>query len=253
MRYFVVAFLSMTTILMAQDIPVPPVKPDVPVVTSDVKVTVSPRVIGDGTRKAPYIFTIGMKGDIRLASDKPIVVKWETKDCPEETEWIDNTSRLLFPTEIPNSYVAFGSWPDGTTTVNRVIWFEIKGANGPPIGPLVDPSQSLIDLVKQAIVGPDSKVDASKYRGAMDALADNLDNGMYATAIDLQNAYATALTSVSWKAGKYPKLATMFTEVLGLGGPSVKVPNQTLDADTRSRLVSNFRAISKACQQLEKQ
>ena len=246
---FTAAVILASSLALAQE-PVPvPMPVPMPILTPATLV-VSERVTGDGTRELPFSFTIGMKGDIRLANGGPGEVTWVTTNAPAETEILDNTKRILFPTEIPGLYVVSPSWVEGTKSAGLMCWFEIKGANGPPNPP--DTAKRLSSQVKAAFVGPNAKTDAKLYMSALDAVIDAMSDptksAKIITIFDIQTAYKTSLDSVGWKAGSYPKLSVLAGDLFGAAG----TPDKPLDDSLRASYLDNFKALSKACLDISK-
>lgn len=196
-------------------------------------------VQGNGTRDVPYVFSLGSKGDLRLAAATEKVT-WELKDAPADTEILPDGKRLWFPTDTPGLYVAAAAWQDGDKPGVSLCWFEIKGPNGPP-QPV--PANQLAAKLKAILVGPDAKADAGKLAGLCGAIADALDAGQFKTMGELGAAWKSGQAASQWPPGKYSGMPDLIRTAVPIAdetnGP---VP---IDATNRPSFVANLRLIEK--------
>lgn len=172
---------------------------DEPVPSGDV---ITAKVDGDGTRKNPFVFTLGSLGKLSVKGE----AKWNIDDCPAECEVIGGA--LLFPTDSPGEYHTF---VEGKAAH---AWFVIKGPNGPPV-PVVD---TVASRVTKAFVGPESKADAGKWVSMWKAVRDELPR--CATTGDFYEASLASSDAVGFPVGKHPSLAVIMREVLPEKGTS---------------------------------
>lgn len=231
---FVAVFLclGMCGMVLADD----PIKP----VPTAGQINAPASVTGKGTRDAPYVFSLGSKGDLRLATATE-KVKWILDDAPAETEILQDGKRLWFPTDVPGQYLAFAAWGTPDAPEGARVWFEIKGPNGPPGPP--PPVNTIAAKLKTILVGPDAKADANKLAGLSGAVAAALEAGQFKTMGELNVAWKAGQAASQWPPGKYPGMP----ELTRLAVPVADETNGPvpIDAEKRTAFVSNLRVIEK--------
>lgn len=187
---------------------------DEPVPSGD---SITAKVEGDGTRKTPFVFTLGSLGRLSVAGE----AKWNLDDCPIGCEVIGGS--LLFPTDSPGEYHTF---LEGKAAH---AWFVIKSGNSPP-APVVD---SVAGRVTKAFVGPDAKVDSGKWVSMWKAVRDELSR--CTTTGDFYEASHTSSDAVVFPVGKYPDLSSILKELLPKEGTS-----EDLTTDSRAALAATL-------------
>lgn len=185
---------------------------DEPVPSGD---AITAKVDGDGTRKNPFVFTLGSLGKLSVTGE----AKWNLDDCPIGCEVIGGS--LLFPTDSPGEYHTF------LEGKSAHAWFVIKSGNSPPV-PVVD---TVASRVTKAFVGPDAKADAAKWVSMWKAVRDELPR--CADTADFYEASVTSSSAVGFPAGRYPSLAGIMRDVLPKEGT-----NDVLNADLRASLAA---------------
>lgn len=199
-------------------------------------------VQGKGTRDSPYVFSLGAKGDLRLATATEKVA-WLLDDAPVDTEVLGDGKRLWFPTDSPGVYLAFASWGTTDKPEGAKVWFEIKGPNGPPT-----PVNAIAAKLKTVLTGPDAKVDASKLAGLCSAIADVIEAGQFKSMGELGSAWKAAQAGSQWPANKYPGMPDVIRMAIPVvdetAGPVL------IDNDKRLAFVQNLRVIEKTARSI---
>lgn len=214
---------------MAQD-PMPPVP--LPVAQASLE---APGVSGTGKRNDPYLFTTSTKCALRLTGTAADAV-WDTSDAPNDFEVFGQVA--IFSLSEPGTYVVYvrgDHW-------HAKCWFTIRSAVDPP--PVED---SIIRRVKGAMVGGNAKADAIKFGAVCGELAKALEAGSVTRLAGMASSLKAGLDAVGWVPGKYPGMSALAGDLFG-----VDVPDRALDADTRTRFVTQLKLISKACEEVSR-
>lgn len=235
LRYALV-FLFLAGPVLGQD-PEPTPAPIPPVAAA----IVAPKgVDGSGTRDAPFVFTVGAKGDLKLVGVTG-KVKWVLSDAPADTEVLSDV-RLWFATNAPKLYVVSASWVAGDEPGGAMCWFEIKGS-GP--SPPPNPVNVLAAELRTALVGTNAKTDAAKLHGMTSALADAVEANKFATYGQMHVAWKATQASNQWPAGVYPKMP----DVMRLAIPTVD-ETTPIDTTAKASIVANLRILEKTAEDI---
>lgn len=218
------------------------------------KVTAPATVTGDGTQLKPFVFPVGSKGKLSIATDADAVT-WILDGCQAvDPEMLPGGRVLWFETRTPGKYPVFIALAKQVKEAEAsklvaggtACWFEIAGPVGPP-SPVVE---TLRSRTVAALAGPDAKADAGKLSGIVGAVADALADGEYADAVQLNKSWNTALQKGAWPTGKYPAVPQIFRDIFELlpaGSEGIPLPDQV-----RKTLIENLRLVESAADEVSR-
>lgn len=240
MRIFPLLILLLTSTSYGDDVP-PPLTPVriVPLVAAPV--TDGP----DGSRENPYVFDTSTIPILTLSDPAIKDVKWKLKDAPPGA--FITPAGVAFTLAAPKAdYILWATW--GPDAGSDLVWFTIKGANGPPPAPT---PATISSRVKAAFSGSASPAtaaaDADIYGGVMSLMADAVEQKRATSYNTFCAQLKAALDANKWQPNKYIDLTKMFGEMFGgeIGGPGIQ-DYQFSDAFV-AEIVPKLRTISKAC------
>lgn len=166
---------------------------------------------GEGSKESPYVFTA--RTVCVLQAHLPPEAKDITWDTDDTTDAIPIGSSLAFP---------LASIQSATPTIIYVKWdtgwakaYVISAPSQTPTPTDPPLSSKLVQLLRDALKGPEAPKDALHFAAVLEGIADEIEETPVATFGDLLDLWNDTFTKTKWPRARYLKLPLVARAAIG--------------------------------------